>query len=380
MMNVPKEKGFTAAEHQRRLAALRSEMAARDMDALMVFSAGNVYYLTGYCSINSWDFQCAIVAHDGDPALLLFNFELGRFLASSWLSEPLLYTAQDDPVQKAVQLLGDLGLRGKRLGIEENSANLGVQKHRRLQQMLAGERWTDASGLVDRVRLVKSDEEIACMLEAGRLSQLGAEAALDAVAEGVYDHDLASIAYSTMRCEGSDFMCIEPIVAVGYRSGLAHSTVDHIPIQRGDSVFIELGACVRRYTAPVMRTTVVGPMPREREELREAAELAVQAIIETARDGVAASEVAAAAYNKAIKPVEDRIQFHYNFGYSVGIGFPPDWLEPIHFFMQLDNHTPLQAGMTFHLPFTLRVLGAYGVGTSETILITEKGCDVLTRT
>ena len=68
-----------------------------------------------------------------------------------------------------------------------------------------------------------------------------------------------------------------------------------------------------------------------------------------------------------------------NFGYSVGIGFPPDWLEPIHFFIQLNNHTLLQAGMTFHLPFTLRVLGEYGTGTSETILFTEAGCEVLTQ-
>ncbi len=128
-----------------------------------------------------------------------------------------------------------------------------------------------------------------------------------------------------------------------------------------------------------MRTTVVGPTPPERQEIMEAAQLAVQTIVETAKDGVPASEVAAAAYQKAIQPIVARIQFHYNFGYSVGIGFPPDWLEPSHFFIQLDNHTPLQAGMTFHLPFTLRVLGVYGAGTSETILITEKGCEVLTQ-
>ena len=75
-MNIPKEKGFTATEYQRRLVAVRAEMDAQGIDALMVFSAGNVYYLTGYCSVNSWDFQCCILSHSGDPALLLFNFEL----------------------------------------------------------------------------------------------------------------------------------------------------------------------------------------------------------------------------------------------------------------------------------------------------------------
>ncbi len=376
---IPKENWFTLAEYQRRLSAVRSLMAERELEVLLVFGAGNVYYLTGYHSVNSWDFQCCLLTQSGNPHLLIFNFELGRFLASSWLDKPLLYAAADDPVQKVVDLLDQLQLRSKRLGIEENSTNLGVRRFQRLRQALSDAAWSDASGLVDQVRLVKSPEEIACMREAGRLTRLGAEAGLAMVAEGVYDHDIGAEVYSIMRRNGSDFMCMEPIVAVGYRSGLAHSTIGHIPIHAGDSVFIEHGACVRRYTAPIMRTTVAGPMPPERQQLFEAAQLAVDTIVETARAGVLASDVAMAAYLKAIKPIEERIQFHYNFGYSVGIGFPPDWLEPVHFFLQLHNHAPLQTGMTFHLPFTLRLLGAYGVGTSETILITESGCEVLTR-
>ena len=376
---IPKENWFSLAEYQRRLTTVRSLMAARDLEVLLVFGAGNVYYLTGYHSVNSWDFQCCLVPQSGDPVLLIFNFELGRFLASSWLSEPLLYAAADDPVQKTVDLLDQLQLRDKRLGVEENSANLGVRRYLRLRQALSGALWIDASGLVDQARLVKSPEEIAYMRESGRLTRLGAEAGLAMVAEGVYDHDIGAEVYSVLRRNGSDFMCMEPIVAVGYRSGLAHSTIGHIPIQAGDSVFIEHGACVRRYTAPIMRTTVAGPMPPDRQPFHAAAQLAVDTIVETAKAGVLASDVATAAYLKAIKPVEDRIQFHYNFGYSVGIGFPPDWLEPVHFFLQMHNPTPLQAGMTFHLPFTLRVLGTYGVGTSETILITESACEVLTR-
>ncbi|MDE0461913.1 MAG: aminopeptidase P family N-terminal domain-containing protein, partial [Caldilineaceae bacterium] len=187
-MGIPKENWFTLEEYHRRLAAVRTEMAAREIDVLLVFGAGNVFYLTGYNSVNSWDFQCCIVPDSGDPILLIFNFELGRFLASAWLSEPALYTAQDDPVASLVNLLDDQNLRNRRLGIEENSPNLGVKNYRRLRQMLAGSQWTDASGLVDEVRLVKSEAEIAYMREAGRLTRLGAETALAAVAEGVHDH------------------------------------------------------------------------------------------------------------------------------------------------------------------------------------------------
>ena len=146
-MEIPKENGFTAVEYQRRLAAVRAQMADREIDALVVLSADNTYYLTGYNSVNSWDFQCCIVTQSG---------------------EPVLYTANDDPVQKIVELLDDLRLRDKRLGLEENSPNLGVHNHQRLQRALAGIQWTDASGLANKVRLVKSQEEITCMREAAR--------------------------------------------------------------------------------------------------------------------------------------------------------------------------------------------------------------------
>ena len=80
----------------------------------------------------------------------------------------------------------------------------------------------------------------------------------------------------------------------------------------------------------------------------------------------------------ALRSIEDRIHFHYIFGYSVGINFPPHWLEESNFHLRATNEEPLQAGMVFHLPLTMRVLGEYGAGTSRTIEITGQGARVLT--
>jgi len=79
-----------------------------------------------------------------------------------------------------------------------------------------------------------------------------------------------------------------------------------------------------------------------------------------------------------IRGIEDRIQFHYNFGYSLGISFPPHWLEESHFYIKANNPALLQAGMAFHAPLTMRVLGQYAAGTSRTFVIGEKGTQVLT--
>lgn len=79
-----------------------------------------------------------------------------------------------------------------------------------------------------------------------------------------------------------------------------------------------------------------------------------------------------------IQPIEHEVQFHYNFGYSIGISFPPHWLEASGFCLTQNNLAQLQPGMVFHLPLTLRVLGELAAGLSHSILITDRGAQILT--
>ena len=66
-----------------------------------------------------------------------------------------------------------------------------------------------------------------------------------------------------------------------------------------------------------------------------------------------------------------------HFGYSVGLGFPPTWTDGPAYLSE-DNDFELEAGMTFHTPFSWRVPKEFVIGTSETIAVTETGCDILT--
>ena len=95
---------------------------------------------------------------------------------------------------------------------------------------------------------------------------------------------------------------------------------------------------------------------------------------------VAASEETSLAdkAHDVLRPIETRIQFHYCWGYSVGVSFPPHWLEESMFHIHTINEHPLEAGMVFHLPLTMRVLGKYASGTSRTIVITQDGAKALT--
>ena len=64
----------------------------------------------------------------------------------------------------------------------------------------------------------------------------------------------------------------------------------------------------------------------------------------------------------------------------VGLGYPPSWIETLGFFIRTDNPAPLEAGMIFHLPMSLRVAGRLGICLSQTMLVTPDGGVPLTST
>jgi Xaa-Pro dipeptidase len=150
-------------------------------------------------------------------------------------------------------------------------------------------------------------------------------------------------------------------------------------MKTGETVFLEFTGQYRRYTAPLMRTAVIGKVSAEQQRLADASAGAVAAILETAKAGTPANAVAAAG-RRYIAPVEHEIVFHQNFGYPVGLGYPPSWIETLGFFMRADNSEPLEAGMVFHLPMSLRVAGRFGICLSHTMLVTAEGGVALTRT
>ena len=110
-----KENWFSSEEYQARLAAVRAQMESRQLDGLLLFSPANVYYLVGHHSIDSWEFRALFITPDRDPVLLLFNFERGRFEASSWLQDARFYGATDDPVDELAALAEGLEGSGFRV-------------------------------------------------------------------------------------------------------------------------------------------------------------------------------------------------------------------------------------------------------------------------
>lgn len=376
-MTVPREAAFAVEEYRGRIARVHAGMAERGLDAIVLFGPHNIAYLTGMDSENLFDPQACILAAGKDPELVILDFELGRFENSAWLEKPVLFGQFDDPVAAFAQAVAAAGLARSRLGIDRRW--IGAQQYQQFVAAVPGAAVEDSFGIVERVRLVKSAAEIELMRKAAGFTDAAVEAGFAAIAAGRRDYAVAAAIMTALYGAGSELSCWGPIVAAGCRSGLAHSAHNGKELKTGECVFLELTGQCRRYTAPLMRTAVIGKASAEQRRLADASAGAVAAILETARAGTPARDVAAAGL-RHIAPVEEGIVFHHNFGYPVGLGYPPSWIETLGFFIRADNPTPLEAGMVFHLPMSLRVAGRFGVCLSHTMLVTTEGGVALTRT
>jgi Xaa-Pro aminopeptidase len=367
---------FTIEEYQTRVEKVRLEVLKRGLDALLVHTFPSICYLTGFQTIGSGKYFCLVVPSHGDPVLLSQDFESHNASVSSWIEDIVTYPVGGDPVQTTQQLLLDHSLADKKLGIELSSPGLKVVEYLRLTELLPSAEWVDVSDLMAAVKLIKSPAEINIIRQAAKLSSMGMNAAIEAAAEGVTDNAIAAAAYQTLIGHGSEYMCYDPIVTVGRRSGIPHTTHRRVKVERGDVVFMEIGGCVHRYSAPIMRTVFIGPPQNIPRRMAEACLDSITTVIQNAKPGMPGSEVAAMA-KKALNGLPSSIVWHGYYGYSIGIGFPPEWSDGPASISENDPGV-LQAGMAFHCSTSLREAGQYGTTFSETIAITNDGCEVLT--
>ena len=370
------ELAFPVEEYEARLAAVRQEMRERDVEVLVVQHPTNVLYLTGYQTFSPNFGECVVVPLEGDSTLLVPSPELGGALVHTWLDDRRGYVPDRSNTQYIADTLRDKGLASAKVGVEKRSHGLPARTYDGLVAALPKAGFVDGSGIVEAVKTVKSSREIEHIRAAAKTTEAGMAAAIDVAREGATDNDMAAAASEAIVAAGSEYMCLSPVVTSGRRSGILHSTHKRNRLETGDVVLLEMGGCIHRYSAPTMRTVFIGEPPAEARRMAEACLTALDNVLSTIRAGVTADEVAQAGW-EGMNMAGDGFVFHGNFGYAIGAGFPPTWADDTGAIMS-GIDTVLRPGMVFHHPIALRRMGRYGTAFSETTVVTEDGCEVLT--
>ncbi len=369
---------FPRAELDTRLANVRAVMAERDIHGLLIASPENIYYLTG---LDHWGFfatHVLIVPQDGEMALITRAME-GTTVANQVANARFYgHADHEEPSEHVLHALQDLKLMDSRLAIEERTLFLTPHVAALIKQGAANTHWQDGSNLVDMLRLVKSPLEIDYTRRAAKAADIGTMAAIEAVREGASDYEVAGECQRAMCLAGSEYPGFGPFIRPTTRLGEEHTTWRGETFAEGDAVFLEIGAAYRKYQAPMGRLVYVGNAPDGIEKSVDLAISGMNAITRAIVPGAKAGDAYAAwrevAHNAGLIDYE-----RHHCGYFVGIGFPPSWtggskvtgLAP-------NSEMELKVGMTFHLHSWFTNTACVDYFISNTAVLTENGCEILT--
>lgn len=375
---IPKEMAFPEAEYASRVAKIRTFMAEEELDALLITDVPNVCYVSGYETFVPNNFACMVLTIDGEPALQVAEFEIPGALLNSWVKDvrPTRFNDIDAVSRQLTAILAEKKLDGKRIGIETRLGGYNIETYESMKRALPNASFVDASNIVFRARLVKSPAEIVHMREAAAIATASLAETLKTIKNGSSENEVAAVAYAELARRGSEYFSCQPCVSVGHRAGWIHTSQRGARIGPGQTLIMELGAFVRRYVGGVMHTAVVGDPSKDVLRLAKASDDTLNLVQSCVKPGRSVHDVALEV-KRGLDGLKDEVYTTGMFGYAVGLSFPPTWREG-KFMIAEGVHETFVPGMTFLTPVTVRLPGKLGVGYTETFLVTENGCEVLT--
>ena len=332
---------------------IRKKLAEHEADALLVTDPPSVRYLAGFTAPED-----GVVLVLPDEALLITD---GRYTAQAEEESRLTVVIERPWVDAVLDRVGSM-----RLAIEADV--LTVATHERLRADLDHPP-VSTTGLVRRIRAVKSPSEIEVLREAAHITDLAFASALAFVRPGVREVDV-EWHIRTILHEHDAEPGFDVIVASGHRSAMPHGVASDKRIQDGDLVTIDLGARLRGYHADMTRTFAVGDVGSAAEDLHAAVLAAEQRAVHEVRAGRSGDELDQVARDVLIdRGYEDGIVHSLGHGVGLQIHEGPS--------LRKGSDDVLEPGMVITVEPGAYYPGRWGARIEDLVVVTEDGCEVL---
>ena len=376
---------FSREEYSDRLSRVRKSMQEQGLDALVIGDPSNINWLTGY---DAWSFytpQIMVVGLTLEPTWIGREMDAGAAKFTTYLPEaqvvpfPENYVQQKEihPAQYMAEWMVSNGLNGKHIGYESDVYYLTPAAVEHLKQGLSNSQWSDCGLLVNWQRLTKSAAEIEMLQQAATIAGVVMQTAYDGVKPGVRQNDLmAEVLAAQVRGTkdyGGDMTALHPLVLAGEAASTAHPIWTDAVFEQDQTIAFELGGCRKRYNSGLARTVHLGKPPAELMSTAQAVNEGMEAVLDNMKSGALCCDVHAAWQN-----VLNRygLEKKSRIGYSIGVGYSPDWGEHTISF-RADDHTALPENAVVHIILGMWMKG-WGMEVSETIHVREKDAVCLT--
>ena len=375
---------FEIQEYKERLKKVKINMQKKGIDLLISHDPANMNYLTGY---DAWSFyyaQCVMVhINEDEPICFVRAQDGGGAYIKTYLQdkniieydEKYIHTWPLHPYQYLTEIIKKRKWDKQNIGLEMDSHYFTAFCYETIKKGLPNAKLKDAERLVNWVRVVKSNAEIKLMQSAARIVESGMKTAFNSINPGVRQCDaVAEIQKALLNGTkefGGDYPSIATLLPTGKGTSASHLTHTDEKFVSGEATIIEIAGAYKRYHCPMARTVLLGKKDQKKIDTMKATNEALDAGISATKPGNTIDDVAQKFWGVLDKY---KIKKDSRTGYSIGIGYPPDWGEQTFNILKGDK-TILQPNVTFHMIAVMQ-FGDWGVEASEAVRVTEKGSEL----
>lgn len=371
--------GLSDAEFANRRKRLQQLVGEEGLDALLVHSdeadCANVRYLSDYWP--AFEHAGVVVPAEGEPLLIIgpesLTFARDRSRIPT-IKQILEYRESAEPDYPGMKLdtfadafaAASGGKRVRRIGVA-GFAVMPVTVYEALKRAMPEAELIRADHLMNRMRFIKSPEEIELQRESYRIAELALGAALEEMRPGMTELQVVGVAQHALYMNGAEYESMPQYVLSGVSSTHAVGRPSHKPLQAGEMIQLNIGGRVAGYAASVGRPVCLGKMSGE---MRRLAEFALRAHAKTyalMRAGVSARQVVA-DYMAFVE--KEGFSRYLLYGPCHGLGI----MEVEEPWMELNSEYDLEANMTFQVD-TFFATPEFGLRYEDGVRVTESGVE-----
>ncbi|TIP02024.1 MAG: aminopeptidase P family protein [Mesorhizobium sp.] len=366
---------FPRTEYERRQQRVFEAMERANLDALFVTACGHVQYLVGYHGFGSYFMPFPLILVPGQkPTFVVREYSLSNVRLESCVEEIVTYREQFDFAPVCAAAVRRFGLRGRRIGLELGCWNLAPADVSALQAQLPDMEFADATRLVATEAAVKTEMELEAMRIAMEMTDVAVRTFQQSLREGITEAELAANIDREVEEAGGVVRAAWGTLLFGQRTKDSHGSPKQNPIRNNEPAFMELAGLKNGYACGLVRSAVLG-RHAETEFLHDLSIEVLEAVISAIKPGATAGEVDAAG--REVLKRHGRPEFlNHRVGYQTGI----NWVERGNISLEPGATDILEPNMTFHMPIILRGESGYLIGTSEHVVVTERGSEILSQT
>jgi len=340
---------------QKRLTKLREALSRTGAEAILVSSASNMRYLTGFDNPDG----ALLITEDGAYAFQDFRY---AEVAERKLSG--LYEIRD-PRDGALKQINDI-LKSKKIkSLSYESGHVSVDRYELMQRVVEAT-LKSAGGIIEELRAVKDEREIESIRRAQEIADTAYSQLLKMLTPNMTEADIACELEYIMRKNGAEDKSFDTIAVSGPSSSLPHGVPSNVKLRRG-FLTMDFGAVVDGYHSDMTRTVCIGGADGDMKRLYGTVLTAQESALDFIRAGVKCSDCDRVA--------RDIIDADYKgcFGHSLGHGVGLDIHESPTLSQKCDRL--LTAGNVVTVEPGIYINGKYGCRIEDFVLVGENSAE-----